>query len=78
MAAVRFQREVVRWGNGDGIRLTKAEAGRLNVKAHTAVDVEVRTEPPRFDPQKFKVERWGGKMRQRHTELAAEATDAGR
>lgn len=40
----RIRRRLTEWGNGYGIRLTKAEARKLGLKAGDTVDVEVRGE----------------------------------
>lgn len=78
MSSVRFRREVIRWGNGFGIRLTKAEAARLRAKERTVVEVEVTTEQPKFNALRWRIERWGRDVGRRHTDLAAEAVDADR
>ncbi len=78
MGKVRFRRKILRWGNGYGIRLTKAEAERLGATEKTVVDVEIEAEPPRFDPTRFRFVPMGPDASRRHTELAAEAADAGR
>lgn len=78
MGKIRFRRKILRWGNGYGIRLTKTEAERLGAGAKAVVDVEIRSEPPRFDPATFRFVAMGPDASKRHTELAAEAADAGR
>jgi hypothetical protein len=38
----RLRRRLTTWGNGFGIRLTRAEARKLGLKAGDPVDVDVR------------------------------------
>lgn len=76
MAKVRFRRKILRWGNGYGIRLTKAEAERLGATQRTEVDVEVRPTHRGIDISSLTFLDLGGDLRRRHDDLAGPAADA--
>lgn len=78
MTTIRLHREVLKWGNAYGIRITKKEAHRLGVKERSPVDLEIRTEEPRFDPKRFRFVDLGKDASRRHNEIASEGADAGR
>lgn len=59
-ATMHVRRRVTEWGNGYGIRITKAEARKLGIRPGDLVDVEVRGEPQPNDVSKLPTFRLGG------------------
>lgn len=71
----RIRRRLTEWGNGYGIRLTKAEARKLGLKAGDTVDVEVKGEPAPNDVASLPKLHLGG--RYDIDKIIEEETDAG-
>jgi hypothetical protein len=57
---MHVRRRVTEWGNGYGIRITKAEARKLGIRAGDVVDLEVRGAPQPNDVAKLPAFRLGG------------------
>ena len=76
MGLVHGRKRVLRWGNGYGIRLTKADMERLGIHEKQEVDVTLEPVGGRVDLSHIPRFRLGGDARQRHDELAAEAAHA--
>lgn len=76
MGLVHGRKRVLRWGNGYGIRLTKADMERLGIHEKQEVDVTLEPAAGRIDLSDFPFLRLGGDARARHDELAAEAAHA--
>ncbi|MFA5862832.1 MAG: AbrB/MazE/SpoVT family DNA-binding domain-containing protein [Candidatus Thermoplasmatota archaeon] len=56
----RVRRRLTEWGNGYGIRITKAEARKLGLRAGDTVDVEVQGEVAPNDVKRLPTFRLGG------------------
>lgn len=57
---IHLRRRLSEWGNGYGIRITKAEARKLGVRAGDTVEADVRGEPPSNDVASLPAYRLGG------------------
>lgn len=77
MPRVRLQRGLLKWGNAYGIRITRAEAERLDVKEKSPLIIDIQTDPPRIDLARITVMHLGGPdLSANHTQLAEDAADA--
>ena len=59
MTVLRLRRSPLRWGNGYGIRLTKAEMKELGAGEEEQLEVEVRPGAPPLDFSKLHITRGG-------------------
>lgn len=76
MARIRVQRKILRWGNGFGIRLTKADLQKLQLRAGSEAQVTVSGEAQRVDLTHLRWFRDEPDVGRRHDELLGEALDA--
>lgn len=74
--SAKIRRRLTEWGNGYGIRLTKAEAKKLGLKAGDTVDVELRGSPAPNDVTRLPALHLGGTYD--IDEIVEEEADAGR
>lgn len=77
MGSIRFRRRIVKWGNGYGIPVTRAEVEQLGGPANDSVEVEIRTATSRLDVSALHMVDLGRDASERHTELAERSADAG-
>ncbi|HUR70158.1 MAG TPA: AbrB/MazE/SpoVT family DNA-binding domain-containing protein [Candidatus Thermoplasmatota archaeon] len=74
--SAKIRRRLTEWGNGYGIRLTKAEAKKLGLRAGDTVDVELRGSPAPNDVARLPALHLGGTYD--IDEIVEEEADAGR
>lgn len=74
--SAKIRRRLTAWGNGYGIRLTKAEAKKLGLKAGDTVDVELRGAAAPNDVSRLPTLHLGGTYD--IDEIIEEEADAGR
>lgn len=76
MGEIQVHRRILAWGNGYGIRLTKADLERLGLRPHDEAEVVVRGEPKGIDLSTLPVFHLGGDASIRHDEIIGEGLDA--
>lgn len=74
--SAKIRRRLTEWGNGYGIRLTKAEAKKLGLRAGDTVDVELHGSPAPNNVSDLPSLQLGGTYD--IDEIIEEETDAGR
>lgn len=74
--SAKIRRRLTEWGNGYGIRLTKAEARKLGLRAGDTVDVELHGSPAPNNVSELPALHLGGTYD--IDEIVEEETDAGR
>jgi antitoxin component of MazEF toxin-antitoxin module len=78
MEAIKVRRNLVKWGNAYGIRVTRKEAEQLGVREKDPVRVEVRPEPRGIQVERLTPIPMGRRASREHDKWAQEAADAGR
>lgn len=78
MREARFRRKLLAWGNGFGIRVTKADAERLGLHAGQEIDVHIAPASDEVDLSHLAFFDDGPDVSVRHDEELRRALDAGR
>ncbi len=78
MGSIRLQRKVVRWGHAYGIRVTKAEMGRLGLRENDTATVDVRAEPQPVDLGHLTLLRLGRNAAENHDDIIGAGLDDAR
>ncbi len=76
MAEILVHRKIVPWGNGFGIRLTKAELARLGLRPRDEAEVIVRGERKGVDLSHIHFINLGPNASERHDEIIGEGMEA--
>lgn len=74
MGEIQVNRRILAWGNGYGIRLTKADLERLGLRPHDEAEVVVRGERKGLDLAKVQFLRLGGGSKH-HDEIIGAGLD---
>lgn len=74
MGEIQVHRRILAWGNGYGIRLTKADLERLGLRPHDEAEVVVRGERKGLDLGNVHFMRLGGGSK-RHDEIIGAGLD---
>lgn len=76
MGEILVHRKIVPWGNGYGIRLSKAELARLGLRPREEAEVLVRGERKGLDVSRIRTLHLGGNGSLRHDDIIGEGLHA--